>query len=112
MKRLLLLLLFPLTALADGPIVGPNCLMTWDPNPASDQVTNYNVYCGTSTGQYGPPTAITGTQAACSQIGITTVGQYYCVLTAVNSIGESGQSGEAPFILLGLPNAPTNIQIQ
>jgi hypothetical protein len=112
MKKLLfILLLISSNVFADGPIVGPNCLITWDANPPVDLVTSYNVFCGTVTGTYNAPVNVTITQAACSQVSITTIGQKYCAITAVNSIGESGLSGEAPFTLLGLPGIVTGIKV-
>jgi hypothetical protein len=114
MKRLLLLLLLfpPLTVLAEGVIVGPNCLITWPANPAIDKVTGYNVYWGTVSNQYGTPVNVTITQAACSTIGITVVGQYYVAISAVNMIGESGKSVEVPFELLGLPGIVIDVVVE
>jgi len=109
MKLLFFLLLFPFTVLAEGLNAGSDWEMVWPPNPASDQVTSYEVWCGTLPGQYSGSTLVTGTQIPLTALNLAD-GQTYCALKANNAFGTSpGFSGEVPFVyssgppLLGPP---------
>ena len=114
MKRLLsiFLLLFSTQVFAVGQVVGPNCLITWEDNPSAQKVTEYLVYWGASPGVYGPPFSVSVSNTTCIDIGVTTAGQYYIALSAVNFVGEGPKSVEIPFEFLGLPGSPTNAALQ
>ncbi len=78
---------------------------------ASKGATSYNVYDATTTG--GPYNKISSTITTNDVVtGLANGQQYYFVVTAVNSAGESGYSNEAsatPQPAITKPNAPANL---
>jgi hypothetical protein len=68
--------------------------LDWADNPATDQVTSYNVYRSQTSG--GPYTnAGSASASSYSDTGLTASTTYYYVVTAVNAFGSSGYSDQA-----------------
>lgn len=106
MKRLFwtVLLLIPLS------VAAYDCNITWDANPASENVTHYNVYIDGFKKQ-----DIFGTSTTCNAIG-TFSGAHVATVTATNAQGESPESVGAPFSESGpfapsAPSAPTGLSV-
>ncbi len=75
---------------------------------ASAGATSYHVKRGTATG--GPYTQVSApTAASYVDTGLTNGVAYYYVVSAVNSVGESGNSGEAIATPLSVPPVPTGL---
>ena len=73
-----------------GDIV-PRINFAWDANDAGDNVTDYKVYWGASTGSYTASESVgTATTYSVNHPGVT---RYYAV-TATNAYGESTHSNE------------------
>ena len=90
-----------MTAGTEGVDPG-DVIVTWDANPASDQVDHYNVYRSNTPGVNPVP----GNLVASVSVGINfyidtglTDGTYYYVVTAVNAAGEGPASEEDPATL-------------
>lgn len=106
-------LLIGLSAFAEGPIVGKNSVIYWNPNTESD-LAGYKLYLGVSSGVYSSVRDVGLTQSPSSpEVSVLasfpgiTDGQYYVVVTAYDLAGnESGYSAEAPFFLNAV--APAN----
>lgn len=81
--------------------------LAWDANPASDQVTGYNVY--EHVGSVYNLLATVGPTITTYALVNPTTGPHAYVVTAVNLRGESGYSNET--VLPGLPGAPANLRI-
>lgn len=99
-------------AFATGPIVGPDCSITWDAPVAGQAVEGYRLFWGSTPGardnsfEVGP-----ATNSTCSTAGVAP-GQQFMVVRAFNIIGESPDSNEFPFVLVTAPpDAPTNLLI-
>ncbi len=84
--------------------------LNWQP-PASTggvAISNYKIYRGTSSG--GETfLATVGNVLTYTDSGIGQGGVYYYKVSAVNTIGEGAQSGEASFGSSVLPSAPQNL---
>jgi hypothetical protein len=82
--------------------------LTWT---ASTGATSYNLYRSTSSGGEGATPFLTGlTGTSFTDTGLSNGTTYYYQVTAVNSSGESGQSGEVSATpQLTPPGAPTNL---
>jgi hypothetical protein len=78
-----------------------NVSLGW--NPSSDpNVISYNVYYGTSSGDYTNE-AVIGDVSVITVSNLTCGATYYFAVTAVDSAGdESGFSNEVPFIIPGI----------
>jgi hypothetical protein len=80
-----------------APVTIGKATLSWDANLASDNVTSYNVYRGTSQaslvkiGSAPSPSYIDATPNK----GTT----YYYAVTAINSVGESDKSSVIPFLV-------------
>src|SRR5438046_2016991 len=79
---------------------------SWTASTSND-VANYNIMCGSSTGVYnGPKATVPGnTTLVTVRSVITTPGVYFCVVTASNPSGTSGFSNEISF--QGTASAPS-----
>lgn len=121
---LLSLLAFASVAHADGPVVGASCTFTWnavtknaDGTPITD-LKEYRLYLSQTPGTYAPPAAVVinapATQTTCLAAGVTTDGQYYAVVRAVDTAGnQSANSNEVGFVRdTTSPQAPANFTIQ
>jgi hypothetical protein len=78
---------------------------------ASAGATSYNVKYGTSPNNYTTTiSGVTGTSRTVT--GLNNGTQYYFIVTAVNSGGESGNSAEVPGTpAIALPAAPTGVSV-
>lgn len=68
--------------------------LDWDPNPPSDNVTNYILYMGTSPGQH-PARIVLGNQTTVRVLKNHPI--TYCTVSAKNATAESGKSNEVNF---------------
>ena len=77
-------------------------------------VTEFRMKCGPSAGQYTKTTVIANPAAREIQVAsvVDAPGTYFCVVTAANSIGESGPSNEVNFIAGSLPASATGLTIE
>jgi flagellar basal body-associated protein FliL len=104
MKRFSIILL----ALIASASLASAVTLTWSPNAASDQVTSYKAY-----EHVGATYNLVGTITTGTTLVLTPpAGTHAYVVTAVNATGESPYSNEASTAILGLPSAPTNLQIK
>jgi hypothetical protein len=105
----LVVMLFPLHVLADGPELGDDCTLTWDAPLTGPTPRGYIVrWAPTSGGPVDTFDVGNVLTAQCSAIGITQVGQYYATVRAYNNLGESGDSNEVPF-LFSVPATSGNL---
>jgi len=86
--------------------------LAWDANPPEDNVIGYRLYTSTVDGDY--------TNAQVIQLGNVTTGvvtdllpgnTYHFVVTAYNSVGESGFSSQASLSLPLKPGPPVQLRI-
>lgn len=103
MKKLVLAALLTSTALAQSPV---NLSLTWDPNPASDQVRGYIVYrqSGTNWVAIGQTTNVTFALPKPLPSGTNTF-----AVTAFNVAAESPRS--LPVTLPQPPALPGNLKV-
>lgn len=81
-----------------------DCLITWSPNPASEQVTSYRVHVDALAAS-----ELTSTSVLCSELGVDPhVGRHNVYVTALNDWGESDPSDTVPF---GSPQKVTGISV-
>jgi fibronectin type 3 domain-containing protein len=66
--------------------------LTWNANSGA---TGYSVFRGTAPGAEGATAVGTSTTATFTDTGLTNGTTYYYTVTATNSVGSSGKSGEA-----------------
>ncbi len=78
-------------------------------NNGGSSVTNYKVYRGTSSGGETLLTTL-GNLLSFTDTGLTNGQTYYYKVSAVNSVGEGGQSNELNAKPIGPPATPQNIQ--
>lgn len=91
--------------------------LTWDwtqgPEPNNGLVEAFNVKCGPSSKTYNRTT--TFTDPALRSVPILSViagsGTYYCVASASNQYGESGNSNEVFFDAGAAPFPPSNFAV-
>ena len=77
---------------------------------SSSGATSYNVYRGTSSGGEGSTAIGTSTGTSYTDISVSNGTTYFYKVTAVNSVGTSGQSNEASATPQpSLPPAPTGL---
>ena len=118
------LLALSVPVFAAGPTVS-NCTLRWDPvtkntdgTPVTD-LKEYRIYVSTSPGgqnlsaPQGPPIIPPAVSTTCAAQGITTRGQKYAVVTAVDDADrQSGKSNEVPFVFDGdALEAPANLTV-
>ena len=116
----ILWLVFALLLVATTPAWAANpTTFTWTASVVDathSAPTYYTVKCGTVTG--GPYTMIASTASAVTTLpiasvpGVTAPGTYYCVITASNLAGESGNSAQVAFSLATVPSVPSGLQVQ
>lgn len=77
-------------------------------------VSEFRMKCGASTGVYTKTTVIADSAARSTPISavVDGPGEYFCVVTAANAVGESGPSNEVNFIAGSLPSAATGLTIE
>ncbi|MDD1756995.1 MAG: fibronectin type III domain-containing protein, partial [Methanomassiliicoccales archaeon] len=78
-------------------------------NNGGSSITNYKVYRGTSSGGETLLTTI-GNLLSLTDTGLTNGQTYYYKVSAVNSVGEGGQSNELNARPTGPPAAPQSVQ--
>ena len=107
-------------SMAQAPIwVGPDCLISWDHNPAAELVQGYNVHVRNTSGPVVSVDSNVGyvNEATCSALSLAQ-GRYEVWVTAYNPVGESDPSDVLPFVLVtGAPGtpavtAPANLSIE
>jgi len=101
------LLIFTISAAAPSFIA--DITLSWNPNPAQEFVTRYLVYqAKLPSTNFVPVVTATGTNVA--KVRVTSVGTYQFRVTAINGVGESGQSAtvQVPDIM---PTIPTNVSV-
>jgi len=87
--------------------------LEWDASPASEQVIGYRVYQSQTSGSYGSVPVDDVTSGVISVLAGVPDGIYFWVVTAYNSVGESGYSNEATASLVSVPpGAPSTLRIQ
>ena len=77
-------------------------------------VSEFRMKCGPSTGNYTETTVIglpTAREILIKDV-VDAPGTYFCVVTAANSVGESGPSNEVNFIAGSLPASATGLTIE
>lgn len=77
-------------------------------------VSQFRMKCGASTGVYTRTTVIADPAARTTPIAsvVDGPGEYFCVVTAANAVGESGPSNEVNFIAGSLPASATGLTIE
>lgn len=109
----LLFTLIALVAMAATALAG-TVVLSWDPNPAEDNVRQYKVYYGnysgssvsfTSTGTL--PVAAPATTATIS--GLSTTQKWFFRVTAVNDVMESTYSN---FVSVAFIRTPAAVKFQ
>jgi hypothetical protein len=79
---------------------------TWTAATGSGAPSEFRVKCGQSSGSYTKTTIVS--DSALRSIDIKTViggqGNWFCVVSAANSFGESGNSNEVPFVAGAAPS--------
>lgn len=125
MKKFLLALLA--ASLLSGPAFAQSIIvdlnkasLSWswsqDPSLAGTQdgiPTEFHVKCGPSSGNYTKTTVV---QYPTTTVAVRTViqgsGNWFCVVTAANQVGESGNSNEVPFTAGVIPSIPSGLQVR
>ena len=98
------------TGLAATPGNG-SIALTWK---ASTGATSYSIYRGTAAGAEGATAIGTSTTASFTDTGLTNGTKYYYTVTASNSLGTSGKSGEVsatPSATVSPPGVPFGVVI-
>ena len=98
-------------ALANPIWVGPDCEISWEPNPPAEMVQGYNIHIRNTGGPMVVIDASVGnaTSTTCSAQGLTQ-GRYEAWVTAYNPVGESGPSNVVPFVLVtSAPDSPGGV---
>lgn len=101
--KILLAILLAIASSASAATV----TLTWDPNPAADQVNKYSVYEETAPGQF---TKISDTPSTTITIPNVIVGTHVYRVTASNVWAES-QKSDPVSTPPGIPAAPTRLII-
>lgn len=119
MPRILLALLLALAvaapALAQTVIAVDinKAKLLWDAGVGGGVPTEYRVKCGTTTGVYSKTTLVAfPTREVTVKAAIAGEGNWFCVVTAANAIGESGPSNEVAFLAGTPPSVPVNLRLQ
>ena len=77
---------------------------TWTPDTTSGAVDEFRTKCGNQTGTYTRITSVGPTlRELAVKSAITGPGNWFCVVTAANAVGESGPSNEVPFVAAASP---------
>lgn len=104
------LLFFPAIVFAD------NFTLAWEPVTVDVSgapvigLLGYKVYKSSVSGTY--TTSVITTTEATAEIIENTVGTYFAVVRAYNSVGESGPSNEVSFTVVGkVPGVPQNLSV-
>ncbi len=86
------------------PNVPPGC---------GGEAATYHVKCGDTSGNYNHPVvdvAAPNTEIEVKLI-VPSLGEYFCVLSAENQFGVSGNSNELNFTAGATPGNPTNLSV-
>ena len=80
---------------------------------AGGAATEFRVKCGQTSGVYTRTTIVAHpTMSVNVKDAITGNGNWFCVVTAANSFGESGASNEIPFVAGAAPSNSPVLTIQ
>jgi hypothetical protein len=86
-----------------------SAILSWTADPGA---TSYNIYQGTTSGGEGTTPVGTTTSTGFTVTGLTNGTQYYFKISATNSAGTSGLSGEVTVVpTTGSPPPPTSFDI-
>ena len=85
---------------------------TWTQGSGSP-VTEFHAKCGATTGTYSKTTVLADPLARAHPIHdlITGPGEWFCIVTAANTFGESGASNEVHFFTGSTPNGTLTLQL-
>ncbi len=85
----------------------------WDAPTTGGTPTEYHVKCGPTTGTYTLPVTKVLVPATTIPVKtvVTSVGKYFCVVSAANSYGESGNTAEISFDAGDVPGVVSNLKI-
>lgn len=79
-------------------------LWNWEPALESGDVDDFIIKCGSQTGNYTRTTAVGPTLR---EIPLKSIidgpGNWFCIVVAANTFGESEASNEVPFVVGGKP---------
>lgn len=102
-------------AMAQTLALDGGCTFSWDANPATENVTSYNLYLQ-KDGLQMPTVSIpaSATTITCKAAGVQANGSWSANVTAVNAVGESGPSNAVTFTqrLAVKPGAPKNFGVK
>ena len=80
--------------------------------PADGTPDEFRVKCGQASGNYTRTTVVAyPTLEVAVKTAITGSGNWFCVVTAANQFGESGNSNELPFAAGAVPSGPSSLTI-
>lgn len=113
---LLVILLVATTAQAQTVQVDINrakLSWNWSPNVGSDPPTEFRMKCGGVSGIYTKITVVVGATVREMAVkdAISGAGNWFCVVTAANTFGESGGSNEIPFVAGAAPAGKITLQM-
>jgi len=87
--------------------------LAWDAPTTGGPPDVYHVKCGDATGNYNHPVVDVAAPNAQIEIKLVvpTLGEYFCVVSAENTFGVSGDSNEINFTAGATPGNPTNLSV-
>jgi len=125
MKLLSIALSIVLVLVLSGPLIQDASALSvdlgtkalaWSPgivDATHGAAASYNVKCGPTTGVYNTVVGITApSTSVLIKSVVNTPGTYFCVVTGVNSFGESQPSNELTFQAGYGPSVPAALTIQ
>lgn len=95
-------------------------VLVWDwtkgatPNVNTGDVERFDVKCGRQSGVYSSTSPVNDPLSRSVKISqiLNGSGQWFCVLSAVNRYGASGNSNEVSFDVGAAPASPANVRVQ